>query len=435
MKIDFRLIFWLFFASCSLVGPAGAEQAEKVEKKEELFVIHQIVLDPQGTGTLFAATSNYGILETADGGASWKWSNRGLRSFTHRAVAFQPGESQVLYAGGWGGGVSKSMDRGAHWVPMNDGLGNTAIEDIAIDSNNPGTVYVVTTTGVFKSANGGDDWAPYSKSLPISEIENFECLLFVPTGPTELLLGTSQGLYRKPRNRNRWEAVEGALRTEQIASLAVDRHNGIVYAGTFKSGLYQSRDGGRLWRPFGGKIAKAWVSDIAVDPKNSAVLYAATRVSGVLRSQDGGMTWQEANNGLPTQDIRCLAINPSHSDVLYAGTTHEGIVKTKDGGKSWVRLGGYPLMTMSEIVESISGPLPPEQGSSDLKIPSNFFKCNQCHGWTDRRLNSKRTYWRVPPNIRDWGPTVERMSIRARLTKSESAELTEFLNAYSREPR
>jgi photosystem II stability/assembly factor-like uncharacterized protein len=435
MKIDFRLIFWMFFASYSLAGPAGAEQAEQVEKKENLFVIHQILLDPQDSRRLFSATSNYGILETEDGGRSWKWSNQGLRSFTHRALAVQPNDSRILFAGGWGGGVSKSVDRGAHWTPVNAGLGNTAVEDIAIDSLHPETIYIATTTGVFRSLKGGGDWRAYSTGLPVSEIENFECLIFLPTGSIELLLGTSQGLYQKRRGKDEWEAAEGSVEKEDIVSFAMDGKTGYVYAGTVKNGLFRSRDGGGIWRPLGGRISKAWVSDVALDSNNSTVIYAATRGMGVLKSLDGGDTWQETNKGLPTQDIRCLGIDPSNSDVLYAGTTNEGIVKTEDGGKSWVQLEGYPLMTMSEIIESISGPLPPEHESSDLKIPPNFFKCNQCHGWTDRRLNSKRTYWRVPPNLRDWGPTVERMSKRARLTKVESADLTKFLNAYSRKPR
>jgi len=184
-----------------------------------------------------------------------------------------------------------------------------------------------------------------------------------------------------------------------------------------------------------GRISKAWISDVALDAENSMVIYAATRGTGVLKSLDGGKSWQEINDGLPTPDIRCLGIDPRNANVLYAGTTNEGIVKTENGGKSWVRLEGYPLMTMSEIIDSISGPVSSDHDPSDLNIPSDFFKCNQCHGWTDRRLNSKRTYWRVPPNLRDWRPTVERMSTRARLTKAESADLAKFLNAYSRKSR
>jgi hypothetical protein len=73
-----------------------------------------------------------------------------------------------------------------------------------------------------------------------------------------------------------------------------------------------------------------------------------------------------------------------------------------------------------------------KSSDSNLVPPPEFVKCNECHGWTDPLLNLKRTYWRVPANVRDWKFTVkERMGPRTNLTQAEEDSIIQFLNRYS----
>lgn len=411
-----------------VLTPSGAAADEK---KEGPFVIHEIAIDPKNPETLYATTSNYGILRSTNGGVTWGLVNQGLRSYTLRVVVVNLFESNILYAGSWGGGVSKSVDRGMHWVEVNDDLGNTAIEDLVLDPIRPEKLYVATTSGVFTSPNGGKSWIPYSEGLPVSTIEVFECLLIPPSGSIELLLGTNRGLFKRERGAPTWKAVIGAVDERHITALSAHPKGHILYAGTIKHGMLQSQDGGKSWTPLGGKIENSWVSDIAIHPSSARVIYASTRGKGILKSHDGGITWQEFNNGLAVRDIRSLAIDPKRGEILYAGTTQDGLIKTGDGGETWVRLTGYPLLTHTEIVDSVSGPDRLQEHPSAPSVPPEFFKCNQCHGWADPFLNSKNTYWRVPPNKRDWEPTVNRMSIRARLTSEEASEIIKFLTTYT----
>ena len=74
----------------------------------------------------------------------------------------------------------------------------------------------------------------------------------------------------------------------------------------------------------------------------------------------------------------------------------------------------------------------PERPKPSLLPPPSFAKCNGCHGWTDPDLNqAPHSFWLVPPNRRDWGPTVRRMGINAKLTPAEEVEIRDFLTAYS----
>jgi hypothetical protein len=86
---------------------------------------------------------------------------------------------------------------------------------------------------------------------------------------------------------------------------------------------------------------------------------------------------------------------------------------------------------MSQIVAMLA---PTAPRGDERAIPAAFGKCNRCHGWTHQRLNTKHTYWRVPPNPRNWGATVERMAARAELSEAERTEITRFLTAYSGAP-
>jgi photosystem II stability/assembly factor-like uncharacterized protein len=425
MKRSGAFIAWMSLLFLLLTGTITAAD----ERKEGPFVIHQIALDPDNPQIIYAATSNYGILKSTDGGTTWSLSNQGLGSYTHHAVVVNPLHPNIVYVGSWSGGVSKSIDRGAHWTAVNDGLGNTAIEDLFLDPINPETLYAATTSGVFKSPDGGTSWTPYSEGLPISQIENFQRLLALPFGSIELFLGTSQGLFKRERNAPTWEAVNSVAKKESITSFVYEPKAHLLYAGTIKHGLLRSQDGGKSWAPLSGRIKTRWVSDLALDPQHPGVVYASTRGNGIFKSEDGGTTWREMNTGLPVKDIRSLAIDPKNPTVLYAGTTIDGLLKTRNGGQAWIALKGYPFLTFAEIVASISTASGPREHSSSL--PPAFSKCNQCHGWADPVLNMKHTYWRVPPNQRDWTVTVNRMSQRARLTSEEAKKIAEFLTQYT----
>jgi len=414
------------------MGLLARESAVAAEQKEGPFVIHRIAIDARDPKIVYAATSNYGILKSGDGGTTWALINQGLGSYTHHAVAIDPSDPNILYVGAWGGGVSKSVDRGMHWTDRNRGLGNTAIEDLVLDPAHPQKVYVATTSGVFKSPDGGASWIYYSEGLPVARIEIYERLIALPSGPIELLLGTSRGLFKRERNASKWEAVPGTVQEEHhITAFVLEPKTGLLYMGTVKNGLFRSRDGGETWAALGGGLKNIWISDIALDPRQPGIIYASTRGNGVMKSSDGGAIWKQINNGLPVKDVRSLVIAPESSKVLYAGTTSQGLVRTIDGGKRWDSLKGYPFLSIAEIVASLTPSVERPKSSPPPSVPAEFFKCNRCHGWADPLLNSKKTYWRVPPNQRDWGLTVGRMSPRAHLTPEESNKIVDFLTRYS----
>jgi photosystem II stability/assembly factor-like uncharacterized protein len=132
-----------------------------------------LAIDPQNPGTVYAVT-DAGLFKSADEGADWSAVNPGPPCCI-LALVIHPQDPNTLYAvTRLDGRVLKSTDGGTNWSPMNSGLpvddgGNYGVTSLAIDPQNPTTVYTGSALiggGVFKTTNGGESWIPASSGLP-----------------------------------------------------------------------------------------------------------------------------------------------------------------------------------------------------------------------------------------------------------------------------
>ncbi|MBI3621644.1 MAG: hypothetical protein HY208_05590 [Nitrospirae bacterium] len=423
------LFFLLFF---SLRPAFGADQPAL--PPERTLTIHQIVGDPTNH-KFYAITSNYGALTSSDGGRSWQTASRGLRSFTHHALAITSTEPPRLYLGAWGGGIYRSLDRGGHWTEMNEGLGNTAVDALVIDPRDPGatdTLYLAASTHFYRTAPDGR-WTLYEDGLPpFPEDIKFKSLLLLPGPPKTVWYGNSQGLFSRPVDGARW-SEEPRFHEVRVSALAYDAKNRRLWVGTLGKGLFVRDDQNPAWRPLAGPTG-LWINAIVIDPSHPATVYLGTRGQGIYKSTDGGTAWAPANHGLEEMDIRSLALDSSNPALLLAGTTSQGFFRSTNGGDEWTQVPLLPALSMDQIIAMLgidsTGPTGAAAKNAPA-VPPAFAKCNRCHGWTDPALNQKHTYWRMPPNRRDWKPTVDRMAQRAGLTPAEQSAITEFLTAYS----
>lgn len=422
-----------FLWTMLLLGIVGASPAAAVDEYTEgpLF-IHRIAAHPQDPDRFYALTSNMGVLRSDDGGRRWLPSNRGLRSFTHHALTIASGADPahpVLYIGGWGGGVSMSADGGATWTEINANLGNTAVDAIAVDPESSDRLYVATSTRMYRTVDGGRRWEEFGQGLPaFSEAVGYKSLIVEPPPARRIWLGTEGGLFRRDGDARHWTRDPG-LGKARVTALAYDEGRRLLYVGTIKQGLYAGAGDG--WKRLGG--TEWFISGVAVHPRDPRRVYVSTRGSGFHRSDDGGTRWTKSTTGLTDDDARSLAVHPADPTRLVVGTTRSGLFYSADGGASWHASEPVASLTMGQIIAMIeTGERTKPGGHQAPEIPAVFAKCNACHGWSDPFLNAKRTYWRVPPNPRDWDETVGRMAERARLTADERREVVRFLSAYSR---
>jgi photosystem II stability/assembly factor-like uncharacterized protein len=427
------LLFIFYFLATTTTGMA---QDDLLARPEGPFIVHEITIDPDHTETLYAVTSNYGVLKTTDGGEHWGFANHGLKTYTHRALLLDPTDPKTIYIGGWGGGVSKSVDGGMEWVDYNGDLDNTAINAMAIDPDIPEGLFAATMIGIYRSTNGGLAWRTFGGGILPHDLETARCLVASPISP-RLYLCTDSGLYFTDRAHPAWQRVVAApLRGKSVSAVTIAPRHRLIYVATLEGELFKSGDRGGSWTALGTALKGIWIRKIAVSPEDEKTLYVATSGKGVWKSIDGGRTWKASSDGLTDSEVRSLVIHPKNPQVLYAGTQDQGVFRSDDGGTTWRRQTHVPVVTVHEVVASLDRGLagePVGQHEGRSEVPGVFSKCNQCHGWGDPQLNQKATYWRMPVNRRNWAQTVKRMAPKAGLTPEEEALITEFLDRYTRQ--
>jgi photosystem II stability/assembly factor-like uncharacterized protein len=242
-------------------------------------------------------------------------------------IAFHPSSPSTYFAGVAQGGIWKTTNNGQTWTPLTDNLPITRISDIAIDPNNPNTMYASICDfeyigfglylngkkrnthyglGVYKTTDGGLTWQPTGLSFQLTD------------GDASLI----RKVLVNPSNSNK------------LAACGV-------------SGMYTSGDGGATWT----KNLDSLFWDMVQDPLNPDVLYAATGwvetsntgSAAIYKSVNFGLTWTRLNTGIPprgaVQRIK-LAVAPSDNNYVYglAVDVNEGLYgfyKSTDAGGTW----------------------------------------------------------------------------------------------------
>jgi photosystem II stability/assembly factor-like uncharacterized protein len=425
----FRFLPWAIAALFCSVAPAEAE-----ESVVEPLMINQVVAHTTTPGLLFAAGRPVGALKSTDGGRSWRPARTGLKNTSAFHLAIAPSNPEVLYLATFGGGVYRSTDGAESWVEANGDLGNTNIHALAVDPTDADKIIVAGSTGeLFRSADGGRHWNAVSQGLPAVQGDIAAAFQYDRARPPRLYLGLER-LYEWQTSGWLSMETEGpGLTSAVITALAFDPAGRTLYAGT-RHGLFASTDRGAHWTPVDAPFRKQWINAILVDQAQTPNLYVSVITQELFVSKDRGATWQPLSKGLPPgEDVLGLAIDPKNPNRLCAGMRSSGIFLSSDGGDNWTAA-AIAQEPLTVIIDDLMAAPPPRRQPSTLlpAVPASFDKCTKCHGWTDPHLTTKRTFWRVPPNPRNWQPTVARMSVGNNITPAEQEEITRFLNAFSR---
>ncbi|MCB9871823.1 MAG: hypothetical protein H6837_18355 [Planctomycetes bacterium] len=141
--------------------------------------VRRLLQQPANPALLWAATDGDGVWSTTDHGATW--SRLPGSPDTCSALALDPVDPAVLYCGGTGG-VWISRDGGASWRVANDGLrSDLQVLDIVFDPDEPRTVHIGTTHGLYSSTSGLL-WTRFALESPLVKSV---CYAPVPNLPAE----------------------------------------------------------------------------------------------------------------------------------------------------------------------------------------------------------------------------------------------------------
>lgn len=248
--------------------------------------------------------------------------------------AVNPRNPDEYYVASASGGVWKTTNHGTTFTPIFDGEGSYSIGCVALDPQQPSTVWVGTGEnnnqrsvaygdGVYKSQDGGQTW----EHKGLKQSEHIANIIVDPTNPNTV-----------------WVAAYGP-----------------VWSDGGDRGVYKSTDGGTTWACVKAVSAYTGCNDLRMDPRNPQVLYAAfhqrqrkvfTYIGGgpesaVFKTTDGGTTWTKLAGGLPSGDLGRIAIDvsPINPDVLFAVVEARdgkgGVYRSADAGASWSKQSGF----------------------------------------------------------------------------------------------
>ncbi|HNP60259.1 MAG TPA: hypothetical protein PKM72_05425 [Nitrospirales bacterium] len=119
---------------------------------------------------IFLGTQDGGIFRSTDRGQSWLSLSRNLPNDSIRSIV--PDHEDIIVA--TGNGIFRWKTDQQQWVGMNTGLTNLAIQSLTL--SDAGELYAGTSSGAFRSQDGGAHWTNISQGLGVQ---------LVPKGPYE----------------------------------------------------------------------------------------------------------------------------------------------------------------------------------------------------------------------------------------------------------
>lgn len=132
-----------------------------------------ITVAPSDPNRVYAATStgNLWVTSNALSGPQAAWtltkSPLPLRFMTHIAVSqTDPDVAYVAYSGFGSGHVYKTADGGQTFDNVSNSLPDVPVNEIALDPDLPGSIYLATDLGVLASADDGQTWNRMGGGLP-----------------------------------------------------------------------------------------------------------------------------------------------------------------------------------------------------------------------------------------------------------------------------
>lgn len=281
----------------SVDGGATWSKAAAVAGALEPFAANRLVADPVRPATLYAGT-DHGVLKTTDGGASWSNASTGLDLFGVADLALTPA-GDVLYVAGSGAifpprqfplsvtGVAKSNDGGATWTTL-EGLPNSGeYTAVALDPANPSRVFAASlldsysgVMAIWRSDDAGATWAQLGAGLPTHAY--ITALRADPFRPLTLYAANAvaaNSLFTSADGGATWTSIGGGLPAGQkVRGVEVGPDGATLFAAT-DQGVFLSTDRGATWESAGSGLQSP-VLALAID-RRQGMIYAGTQGQGL----------------------------------------------------------------------------------------------------------------------------------------------------------
>ena len=365
-----------------VVGPAG-ERTGNFEDQ----VFRSLAISPSDPNIIYVGSEGNGIFKSTDGGNNWTWQRKGLLymageiiqppeyaetydiaidpkdpSKAYAAFATSPGPAEGDYPS-CNGGFYRTSNGGATWERSVKGLQNGAGGAVALDPNNPSTIFLgvcgglssfggfglegkMSEGGIYRSTDGGSNWVKLNLPEPsvtawsdFWRIVAWDSLNIYTLGqkdedpvPTKAL-----GLVKSTDGGETWQKISPPnifFSSFDVAPKDKNLIYGVSYYILYQEGakspstVFCSRDGGVTWQPV--KDYNVY-GPVRISPHDNNVVFLAHR-DGLYKSTDGLMTVKKV---LESEDISDIEFSLSDPNIVYAAGKGLRIFQSMDGGNTF----------------------------------------------------------------------------------------------------
>ncbi|MET0751789.1 MAG: YCF48-related protein [Pyrinomonadaceae bacterium] len=306
-----------------VVGPNGGD-------------VRVVAVDPKDKNRLYVSTLDGQIHTSADGGKTWALLvNFNRPQLVLDQLFVDSRDSRIIYTSGHrhkeAGGFFKTTDGGVTWKESKD-LKKESIHAMTQSVFDPNTIIVGGINGVWISTDSGDNFKKIeSTTMPI----NIDSLAIDPRNTTTMYAGTWWRAYKTTDAGKNWRLIKnGMIDDSDVFTVTIDQKNPDHVISSACSGIYESFNGGELWKKIQGIPSQSRrTRDLVQHPSKPGTIYAAT-TEGFWMTSDGGKTW-----AITTQknlEINSITVHPNEPLRVFIGTNNYGIMVSNDGGKNFV---------------------------------------------------------------------------------------------------
>ncbi len=343
--------------------------------------IADIAIHPWNENTWYVAVGSGGVWKTVNAGVTWEPIFDDQPSYSIGCVTIDPSNPHTIWVGtgenvggrhaGYGDGVYRSDDGGKTWKNM--GLINSErISKIIVHPENSNTLFVAAQgplwskggeRGLYKSDDRGENWRLV---LSDNEWTGATDIALDPNDPNTIYAATWQrhrtvaaymgggpgsGIHRSTDGGETWEKLTTGLPKSNMGKIGIavsPFDSDIIYAAIELNrrtgGVYISRDRGSSWTKQSDAVAGG------TGPHYYQELYASSHHEGTIYlvdvymqiSNDHGKTFKKMNEELKHVDNHALCFRSNDPDYLLVGTDG-GIYETFDLTKNWRFIDNLPV--------------------------------------------------------------------------------------------
>ncbi|MDT8067958.1 MAG: S8 family serine peptidase [Terriglobia bacterium] len=302
--------------------------------------VFSLAINPVNPSILYAGLSHGAMFRTADGGQSWgaldyfPWSADAPLSF----VVIDPVTPTTLYSKF--AEPTASTDSGRTWQSLPLNVGGNDLIGFSIDPSNHSTLYAAVLDthtfhllDIFKSTDAGFHWTSTNASV-LKSSTTFRTKIFIdPKNSLNMYALLDSGLFKTADGGQNWIPTNNGM-SGIMWSFAIDPlDSATLYGGNDSSGFFKSTDTGSNWVAIGHLPND--IRQLVVDPMQTSVIYGVGS-SVITKTTDGGQTWNDLTGGLRDfGGITAFVLDPINSSTLYTATIYGGVFKSTDGGQTW----------------------------------------------------------------------------------------------------